>query len=452
MESPVKTIFFMSIAATVYYLVGQFSISLFSLQQPSNISILWLSFAIGVTLVHHFGNKVLPFIFMASFFANFSGMNYGSLMTTVVHTMVSASADTIAPFLSSRLLKKYVDDQCDSFNVLLPFTLYGALIPTFISSIMIAFNLWSAGLIASSEIFSLILILIFSDSLGLFLIYPVYKRFSFQLPTRKEMQHIVSMSLIPIVILVGLVYLSFVFPFFIFIYFGTTIIFALRLRDDVVSYGLLVSIIAFVLGVSQHNIFRLENSHEAVLMMHSFMGSLIFVTFGITLYRKDLMKYQYDSLTDVLTKTNNRFSYEETIETYIKNFQQNKMTFSMIMIDIDHFKSINDTYGHWMGDKVLAELTQLLKNHIRESDSVFRIGGEEFAILFPETSLDIAIKIGEKLREVVGKNLKTITNRRITISLGIAEIQKGENSAGFYNRIDDLMYHSKQNGRNQITF
>ena len=85
--------------------------------QPSNITFLWLPFALAVIFIHHFGIKFLPFIFMGSFFANLNGMENGDLFLSIIHTCISAFADTIAPYLSSFFLKKYVDDKFDSIKV-----------------------------------------------------------------------------------------------------------------------------------------------------------------------------------------------------------------------------------------------------------------------------------------------------------------------------------------------
>lgn len=97
-----KRLFVLAILGVVYYLVAIYGMAIFSFQ-PSNITLLWLPFAFAVVFVHHFGIKSLPFIFMGSFFANFSGMNNGDLSSTVLYTSVSALADTIAPYLSSLL-------------------------------------------------------------------------------------------------------------------------------------------------------------------------------------------------------------------------------------------------------------------------------------------------------------------------------------------------------------
>ena len=100
-----KRLFVLTILGVVYYLVAIYGMAIFSFQ-PSNITLLWLPFSFAVVFIHHFGIRSLPFIFMGSFFANFNGMNNGDLSLTVMYTSISAIADTIAPYISSFLLKK----------------------------------------------------------------------------------------------------------------------------------------------------------------------------------------------------------------------------------------------------------------------------------------------------------------------------------------------------------
>ena len=172
-----KRLFVLTILGVVYYLVAIYGMAIFSFQ-PSNITLLWLPFSFAVVFIHHFGIRSLPFIFMGSFFANFSGMNNGDLSLTILYTSISALADTIAPYLSSLLLKKFVDNKFDSIKGFLPFILYGVVIPTFVSSVIISINLFMGSYISSEKIFSYIILLMFADGLGLFLIYPIYKYFS----------------------------------------------------------------------------------------------------------------------------------------------------------------------------------------------------------------------------------------------------------------------------------
>lgn len=442
-----RTLLSLVFGGIIYYLSAIYGMSVFSFQ-PSNITILWLPFAIGTVLFHHFGTKVFPFIFMGSFCANFPGMDNGSLPATAFYTFIAAGADTFASFLSARLLKKYVDYRFNSIKGFLPFSLYGVIIPTFISSVIISLNLYWGGYITQQKILTYIVLLMFADGLGLFLIYPIYKNFSKTIPSLSELKQIFTISMIIFLT----IYFSFEFHFLIFIFTILAVIMAFRIREDIVATILLIAIIELIgLSATDLTIFSSNNENDSLLMLISFISSLVFIILGITQHQKDLIKHRYFSITDVLTHTHNRFFYKETIEGFIREYHVNSIPFSMLLFDIDNFKSVNDTYGHLVGDHVLADISSLVQDHIRESDSLFRIGGEEFVVLFPNTTLKKSIDIAEKLRKLIGENLNTISNRTITVSMGITEMKKSDTEDSMYRRVDELLYISKQNGKNMMT-
>lgn len=163
-------------------------------------------------------------------------------------------------------------------------------------------------------------------------------------------------------------------------------------------------------------------------------------------------KLELISLTDHLTKLNNKKSYNDNIKKIISQYQRYKTPFSVIMYDIDNFKYINDTYGHSVGDDVLIEMSQLISSHIRKNDYIFRVGGEEFIILLTETQITNAKLVAEKIRSNVEKNLKTIQDKQITISIGLTEVNNEDTKESIYKRVDKLLYESKNNGRNTISY
>ena len=442
-----KRLFVLAILGVVYYLVAIYGMAIFSFQ-PSNITLLWLPFAFAVVFVHHFGIKSLPFIFMGSFFANFSGMNNGDLSSTVLYTSVSALADTIAPYLSSLLLKKFVDDKFDSIKGFLPFILFGVVIPTFVSSVIISVNLFIGNYILFEKILSYIILLMFSDGLGLFLIYPIYKYFSKSALSFNEIQTIMIFS----IIIFPIVYLSFSYHVLVFLLPIIILLFAFRMRGDIVAFILLLVVMELIaLSARSENIFYEKNNEESLLMLMSFISSLVIVVIGITQHQRDLLKHQIGSLTDALTQTKNRLSYKETIEKQINYFNQTQIPFSILLFDIDDFKLVNDTYSHRVGDIVLVELSSLIQQNIRNTDSLFRMGGEEFVVLFPNTSLKSTVEIAEKLRALVEKNLNTLNEKAITISIGITQIHKSDTEDSLYRRVDKLLYVSKRTGKNKVS-
>ena len=120
------------------------------------------------------------------------------------------------------------------------------------------------------------------------------------------------------------------------------------------------------------------------------------------------------------------------------------------MFDIDHFKSINDTYGHDVGDSVLREISALVRSDIRRSDFFARWGGEEFMVLLPASDMDRAVEAAERLREAVEASDFTGVPRQITSSFGVAMRRPAESSDEFVKRVDQALYDAKEAGRNQV--
>jgi diguanylate cyclase (GGDEF)-like protein len=119
------------------------------------------------------------------------------------------------------------------------------------------------------------------------------------------------------------------------------------------------------------------------------------------------------------------------------------------MFDIDHFKAINDTYGHSVGDYVLQTLAQIAKENLREIDYLVRWGGEEFIIIAPETDLGRAKALAERIRTAIG-NYRFDQTGKITISFGVTEFKENDTEDTFIRRADDAMYKAKEKGRNRV--
>jgi diguanylate cyclase (GGDEF)-like protein len=200
-----------------------------------------------------------------------------------------------------------------------------------------------------------------------------------------------------------------------------------------------------------HGLFSIGTQIESILMIITYLVSLVFVIMGTSLHHSELITNINLTNTDNLTKVKNVKAYKERIDELLSLFERYNTPFSMMLFDIDNFKIINDTYGHRAGDAVLIEMSSLIQKNIRLTDTLFRVGGEEFVILCPNTTLYEAIDVAEKVRKVVESDLHTITNQRITISIGVSEVKISDAEDTLYRRVDGLMYRSKQNGKNRVT-
>ena len=160
---------------------------------------------------------------------------------------------------------------------------------------------------------------------------------------------------------------------------------------------------------------------------------------------------QYATL-DALTNLNNRRQFEIRLKQEIATTKRQKTPLCAMMIDIDFFKKVNDTYGHASGDEVLRTAASVIKAQLRESDIPARYGGEEFAVLLPYTHIEEAVIVGERLRKAVEETpiFVDIKNINVTISMGLAEFGQEENGEELFKRADSALYEAKESGRNRV--
>ncbi len=158
------------------------------------------------------------------------------------------------------------------------------------------------------------------------------------------------------------------------------------------------------------------------------------------------------AMHDALTGLPNRESYLQRFEQEVNRIDRYGGTLSLMVCDIDLFKRINDTYGHLAGDKVLKIVAKSLQRNLRDSDFIARFGGEEFVALMPETSVNEAKLVAEKLRKKVESSPFNFKKEpvQITISFGISQFTKGESLEEVFQRADDALYRAKEKGRNQV--
>lgn len=162
----------------------------------------------------------------------------------------------------------------------------------------------------------------------------------------------------------------------------------------------------------------------------------------------DITKLNELATQDVLTKVANRFQFDKVLDHSITLSQRYGRALSIMLIDIDHFKEVNDTYGHLVGDEVLKTLARILSDWVRKSDVIARWGGEEFVILLPDSELSSAVKLAETLRQKIAE-YDFILVKKITCSIGVVRWNEGETPDQLLKRVDDKLYYAKKHGRNQ---
>ncbi len=158
--------------------------------------------------------------------------------------------------------------------------------------------------------------------------------------------------------------------------------------------------------------------------------------------------------TDYMTKLYNKCYFDTRIKTAVKEASKCGRSFSLMVIDIDNFKDINDRFGHLTGDEVLKEIAISIKKCTRDDDLCFRYGGDEFVVIFPNTTKEQAGVIGERIQSTLlsnGLGSEGLSNIRISLSIGIAQWEPGMNASDLTEWADTAMYTSKNKGKNQMT-
>jgi diguanylate cyclase (GGDEF)-like protein len=211
-----------------------------------------------------------------------------------------------------------------------------------------------------------------------------------------------------------------------------------------------------VLEIEQDVLWRLVSvSHEIsrnllYIMSERVRYSNLVIADSLEMQRK----YQRYATIDALTGLHNRGWLDDAFDREIKRSERDALPLTMIMIDVDHFKKVNDSYGHLAGDQVLVVVGENIRKPLRPNDLVARFGGEEFCVLLPETRLEHALEIAERLRERVSKaDTGSVDGQqlpKVTISLGVTEYKPGYALDTMIASADVAMYHAKKNGRNCV--
>jgi len=166
-------------------------------------------------------------------------------------------------------------------------------------------------------------------------------------------------------------------------------------------------------------------------------------------------KLKYQASTDSLTGIMNRRALMHVFDEEMKRATLSHSDLSCLIIDIDHFKKVNDSYGHHIGDKVIGIIAEKMTQHTRSMDKIGRIGGEEFAIIMPNTDRGSAFQIADRLRDYIAKDELSFEDKtiQVTVSIGLTHRKKGEtDTQTILQRADDALYEAKRNGRNKVCY
>ena len=219
---------------------------------------------------------------------------------------------------------------------------------------------------------------------------------------------------------------------------------------------------AFVVAASASRLLVVDETHfwNLVNVSHDFAINLLLslarrlrannttVSSNIKLQRE----YKRNAMIDGLTGLYNRRWIDEAMPRFVARYGRSGHALSVLMIDVDHFKLFNTTYGHAIGDKVLAVVARTLRENLRPTDLVARYGGEEFLVILPDTNVEAGRHAAERVRAAVAAEALEDVDTRITISLGGACLAPRETMAALLARADAALYASKDGGRDRVTY
>lgn len=247
---------------------------------------------------------------------------------------------------------------------------------------------------------------------------------------------LVTCVIILIIVLRGQSHIYWIYPAIIAIYY------ILPEKAAVTICVFAISIILFVL-------FPSVNVIEFFTIMMTFILTLLFTYVIFSNYNKTNERLALLATIDPLTSCGNRRALDTSLQAILSAQKRESKTVSLILLDLDHFKKINDNHSHSVGDQVLIDLVQLMNKHTRALDTIFRYGGEEFIIAPLALDLSSATQMAEKLRVLIEK-YRFVNNIQATVSIGVAQYRTEESAEAWISRADAALYKAKNSGRNQV--
>jgi len=189
-------------------------------------------------------------------------------------------------------------------------------------------------------------------------------------------------------------------------------------------------------------------SEKELVIIESMIGPLIYPLQNTLLYQSALMA----AMCDPLTNTGNRAAMNNSLQREIQLANRYSQPLSMMVVDIDHFKLVNDNFGHSTGDDIIRQVANSITTVCRDTDLTFRFGGEEFVVLLNKTDASGARVIAERVRRHIESQSLNVNKKevKVTVSIGTAELNQDDNGQSLFERSDSALYKAKQQGRNQV--
>ncbi|WP_017445328.1 diguanylate cyclase [Gayadomonas joobiniege] len=441
--------------AVIYFLLTKICIFLFA-EGPDAISMIWLPAGLSLYLyVRKCGIRILPTVFIASFAANYSGWSHESLMVQILSTSATAFAASFFTLFAGELTKWAIPNGVNTPSDMLRFLLYSCLLPCLIVSFIITATV-VLGDYAPPEPLSFIFFAIcLSNMLGVLLMASVLSSYE-----RREYEaHPISRyRLLGFSLAMASILASFYFGLWIAYLALPAFVMVIFNSKSFYSYTALFVLIC-VFYVCAIQIFPSPTYVNSRLELIAFLFAVSYTFIAMATQQRRLLvetslriKWERMARHDQLTGLANRESIYSLIRDAIEKAQVSDYCFNIVLIDIDHFKAVNDTYGHSAGDKVLTEFAKRLGETIRATDAVGRVGGEEFLLFLPDTDNRGAFILLKKIKAAIVTKRFLIgdISIKVTFSAGISQYKNNMTIDNLIEYADQKLYQAKRAGRNRV--
>lgn len=479
---PIRVLEIVLLAAT-YFITARIG-QIFAIE-PGNVTPVWIPSGIMLAATLIRGGRVWPGIFIGAFCGNtwayFSGETSGELLSTLIAGVSNGTGDALCFTLGAHLIRRSTGTNFpfeSSKNIAL-FVLYGAVLSSAISALFGATSLSLVNLISWSQYHEVLITWWVGDAVGVLLITP----FILYWMMRKRIDNFGLEAILYTLTLLmvcayslGLLTLgnNFSLPLSVLI---TVVMWSIFRFGPHATYTsiLLIGVISVSATAMEFGRFAAVDLNNSLIELQIFLSiiSIASMVMHAVLHECDLaqmnlleanttleskVKQRTEELeklatTDPLTGVQNRRSIIDRLNHELKRASRHQVPFSVLMLDLDHFKTINDHLGHDFGDEVLSEACKVWANELRDIDFLGRLGGEEFIIILPRTNCDDAAVIAERVRisTVEKATLSAPENLTVTVSIGVTNSTAGDTVQSILKRVDSAMYKAKENGRNQVS-
>ncbi len=454
-----RSILICIVGAAVYCLLARVGMDMFSLR-PSNITLVWLPSGIALVLALTCGWRAFPTVFVASFIANFPGLHVESLAHSIGFTAAMALIDASAGIISAYMFRRFIPDGLRRATDLVPFCLWVVIIPTIATSAGLALMCSLGHYIAWQDAPAFAGLLIFGDGLGFIFIYPIFQGWRDQDGFSRAAIRPLLLGAAVLALLFGLGFAY--LPGLILLVVPVLLVLSFQVGLLEIAIATAVALLVIVTATA-HGVGPLiaPTAIDTHFRLMSFIFGTALSVLGIALQNAALARtekttelWREAAERDPLTGLINRRAFSPILDREHNRSRRTGRPYTVAMLDLDHFKRVNDKYGHAAGDQILQVFSSLISGSCRAADTVARIGGEEFAIVLPDCRVAEATIVLDRIRLAMAERVVEIAGNpvAVTVSIGVAESLPSDDApASIVCRADDALYEAKASGRNRVT-